>query len=228
MALYKVDLQVRLELVTPLHVGTGYGLAGYIDARTLTDPDGYPYIPGSSLKGRLRYYLRRLLPTLGNGPGDPGPLENLFGQENRVGTLFFTDLRLSQPWANLMQRLREGTDRGVPLKGLLTGRHTNVMLSRLRGVAVRQRLFTVETVPPHLDFQGSIHGHLPDQGRTLTIKGQTYPWDLALLVAACQSLTHLGGRKSRGLGRCHLVIEKDGLRVNEGTVNPDDLLEALS
>lgn len=227
MNLYKIDLQVRLELETPLHVGTGYGLAGYIDARTLAGPDGYPYIPGSSLKGRLRYYLRRLLPALGRGTGNPGPLENLFGEEEQVGNLFFTDLRLDRAWVNLAERLRQRTDEETPVEGLLTRRHTNVMLSRLRGVAVEQRLFTVETVTPHLGFHGRIHGHLSDEGRTLTVKGHTCPRDLALLVAACRALTHLGGRKSRGLGRCRLIIEEDGLQVNDVAVDPDDLLEVL-
>lgn len=228
MPLYKVDLQLRLELLTPLHIGTGYGLAGYIDARTLTDYEGYPYIPGSSLKGRLRYYLQRLQSTLGRGQGKPDPLVNLFGKEDKVGGLFFTDLRLDEAWANLVQRLRSRTDRETPVEGLLTQRQTNVMLSRLRGVAVEQRLFTVETVPPHLRFDGRIRGHLGDRGRTVSINGGHYPRDLALLVAASRALTHLGGRKSRGLGRCRLIIEEGALHVNDAPVAPADLLEALS
>ncbi len=60
MTLHKVELELALELLSPLHIGTGYGLAGYLDARVLTDEDGYPYVPGSSLKGRLRNYLARL------------------------------------------------------------------------------------------------------------------------------------------------------------------------
>jgi CRISPR/Cas system CSM-associated protein Csm3 (group 7 of RAMP superfamily) len=226
MAQYKIDLQVRLELMTPLHLGTGYGLAGYLDARTLTDANGYPYIPGASLKGRLRYYMRRLLPTLGGGPGKSNPLVRIFGEENRVGTLFFTNLQLSQRWANLIERLPQGAEEAA-VEGLLTQKQTNVMLSRLRGVAVEQRLFTVETVPPHLDFGGAIQGYLSDEGGVITVAQQPCPRDLALLVAAGRALTHLGGRKSRGLGRCRLDIPEDGLRVNDRTVNPNDLLEGL-
>ncbi len=53
------------------------------------------------------------------------------------------------------------------------------------------------------------------------------PRDLALLVAACRALTHLGGRKSRGLGRCRLPLPTDGLTVDGRCVEPEALLEAL-
>lgn len=229
MARHKIEMQLRLGLDTPLHVGTGYGMANYLDARTQTDHENYPYIPGSSLKGRLRYYLRRLLSSW-NGPADvSAPIENLFGAKDQVGSLFFGNLRLDSEWRNLIARLRQdGTGGNTAAERIQTQRRTNVMLSRLRGVAMERRLFTVETVPPPLAFEGRIRGYLPDCDRTLTINDQTYPRDLALLIAACSALTHLGGRKSRGLGRCHLNIIEDGLQVNDSGVDPQKLLEALS
>jgi CRISPR/Cas system CSM-associated protein Csm3 (group 7 of RAMP superfamily) len=101
------------------------------------------------------------------------------------------------------------------------------MLSRLRGVALEQHLFTVEVVPPHLTFEGRIYGALPDEGRVVTVADRTLPRDLTLLVAACRALTHLGGRKSRGLGRCRLTIPADGLTVDGHSLAPEKLLEVL-
>lgn len=226
MARHKIEIQLRLELETPLHVGTGYGLAGYLDATTLADHEGHPYIPGSSLKGRLRYYLRRLLSAWED---DAAVLENIFGAENQVGSLFFGDLRLDGQWRNLIRRLQtEHTDGASTAKRIQTQRRTGVMLSRLRGIAMNRRLFTVETVPSHLAFEGRIRGNLPDRGQTLSIEGQAYPRDLALLLAACTALRHMGGRKSRGLGRCRLHIKEDGLQVGDERIDPERLLEALS
>ena len=221
MALHKIDIRLRLELASALHIGTGYGLAGYLDARTFAGPDGYPLVPGSSLKGRLRFYTSQLLYSL--SPDDETPLETLFGKENQEGCLFYGDLRLAQAW----QGLASQPDGRTAPQGLVTQRRTNVMLSRLRGVALEHRLFTVEAAAPHLTFEGDIGGILPDRGRVLEVGGRSLPYDLALLVAACCTLTHLGGRKSRGLGRARLVIETDGLLVNDAPLDPLALLEAL-
>ena len=42
-----------------LHVGSGKG-AAYTDATVMTDPDGNPFIPGSSLKGAMRSAVERI------------------------------------------------------------------------------------------------------------------------------------------------------------------------
>ena len=177
----------------------------------------------------MRYYLAGLLPALGAGDGQPGPETNLFGErrpeEERelAGTLHFGDLRLTPAWRDLF----DAAGLQPVSSGLITERRANVMLSRLRGVALERRLFSVEAAPLHVGFTGGIAGHLPDCGRLVTVGGQSCPRDLALLVVACQALTHLGGRKSRGLGRCRLTIVQGTLRVGEQPVEPAQLLEAL-
>ena len=221
MTLHTVEMSLRLELTSALHIGTGYGLAGYLDALTLTDADGYPYVPGSSLKGRLRYYATDLLRQWGQA--DSPALENLFGAEDRAGSLIFADLSLTPDWRNLIKQAG-GVHAAI---GLRTERRTHVMLSRLRGVALEQHLFSVETVPAHLTFTGRIFGRLPDEGRVVTVNGAACPRDLAVLAAAIKALTHLGGRKSRGLGRGQLQIPAAGLTVDGQTIAPDRLLEAL-
>lgn len=221
MALHTIEISLRLELTSALHIGTGYGLAGYLDALTLTDADGYPYVPGSSLKGRLRYYARELLRPWGQA-GSPA-VANIFGAEDQAGNLIFGDLNLTPDWRNLIQQA--GGQHAA--SGLRAEHRTHVMLSRLRGVALEQRLFSVETAPAHLTFAGRISGVLPDAGRVATVSGRPCPRDLALLVAAVQALTHLGGRKTRGLGRGQLQIAAAGLTVAGQTIDPDRLLEAL-
>ncbi len=223
MALHKVELSLRLELASALHIGTGYGLAGYLDALTIADADDFPYVPGSSLKGRLRYYAADLLSNWDQGRVGNDILDNLFGREDQAGSLIFGDLRLTEDWANLLQRA--GGAHAAP--GLRTERRTNVMLSRLRGVALEQHLFSVEAAPAHLTFAGRIFGILPDDGRLANDASGACPRDVAVLVAAVQALTHLGGRKSRGLGRCQLHIPPAGLVVDDRSVDAVTLLEAL-
>src|SRR5215831_16622769 len=54
---------------SPVGVFTGLGVAGLVDRTMVREADGLPYIPGSSVKGRLRFFADRLLKsgTLPNG-----------------------------------------------------------------------------------------------------------------------------------------------------------------
>ncbi|MEZ4837187.1 MAG: RAMP superfamily CRISPR-associated protein [Caldilineaceae bacterium] len=49
-----VQLSYTIAFDTAYHIGSGYGLAGLIDAGIVRRRDGSVYVPGSSLKGRLR------------------------------------------------------------------------------------------------------------------------------------------------------------------------------
>lgn len=47
-------LTVTIEFETGFSIRSGYGLAGILDGVILRDPDGLPYIPGTTLKGIIR------------------------------------------------------------------------------------------------------------------------------------------------------------------------------
>ncbi len=55
----QVILTARLEVLTGLHIGAGKDVIsiGGIDSPVVKTPDGKPYVPGSSLKGKLRFLL---------------------------------------------------------------------------------------------------------------------------------------------------------------------------
>ncbi len=57
----KVLLHSDIRVVTGLLIGSGQSgiKIGGIDSYVITDPEGKPYIPGSSLKGKLRNLLER-------------------------------------------------------------------------------------------------------------------------------------------------------------------------
>ena len=54
----KKKIRFEVEVVTGLHIGgpSEYEVGG-IDNVVIKDPEGYPYIPGSSLKGKIRSLL---------------------------------------------------------------------------------------------------------------------------------------------------------------------------
>ena len=145
---------------------------------------------------------------------------NVFGSIRQAGALFFSDLRLVDDQADLAKldggRLQPLFEHAV---------RTNVMISRPRGVAFERHLFTTEVGTPELYLGGRISGEMMSHGRTLTVGGQIVPQDLALLLAAMGMVTHIGGRKSRGMGRCRLEI--GSLTMDGDPIDVGSLLEAL-
>lgn len=61
----KIILKGELEAITGLRIGgTSGGLKiGGLDLNVITDPEGRPYIPGSSLKGKMRALLEQKVST---------------------------------------------------------------------------------------------------------------------------------------------------------------------
>ena len=54
-----IKLTGKIKIITGIHIGMGkdqIGIGG-IDAPVIKDRHGYPYIPGSSLKGKIRSLL---------------------------------------------------------------------------------------------------------------------------------------------------------------------------
>lgn len=234
--MHSIRIQIEVHLQTALHIGTGHGQTGVLDAQTVCRGDGRVYVPGATLKGRARYRFLEIAPVL--GPGEPplcGPDRhcrpdedpqhrvcaacNLFGSRAWAGRLHFGDLHLAPPWSSLAAE--EGL---TPY--WMTERRTQVMLSRRRGVALEQRLFTTEVASAGLVLSGTVQGFLDRLGRELTLpEDRKLPRDLPLLVAALLTITHLGGRKSRGLGRCRVVCSR--IRVDDRLTDARALLEAL-
>jgi len=226
-------LTLSLKLLSGFHIGTGYGLSGTVDSRIVRGHDDLPYIPGSSLKGRLRHHLQEMVEALDLilcTPSSPCqnsrvcPVCNLFGSTIRPGSLFFSDLHLAGEVASLAQWQRQKSEERL---GLLfeSQNRTQVMVSRRRGVALEKHLFTMEVGGPELAFSGSISGWLEPMDREMFVEGQNMPSDLAFLVGSLGMVTHIGGCKSRGLGRCQIDVLT--LRVNDMSISPLSLLRSL-
>ena len=57
----------KIKVITGLHIGKGKNSIGIgeIDASVIRDRNGYPYIPGSSLKGKIRSLLAHHFKSIG-------------------------------------------------------------------------------------------------------------------------------------------------------------------
>jgi CRISPR-associated protein Csm3 len=227
-----IDINGRIELVSGLHIGSGNTEMhiGGTDNPVIKNPvTNEPYIPGSSLKGKMRSLLEWRAGVVGITEGKPlgfkhmSKLDNamadqgrrilrLFGgapegadQDSRLVTeigptrLAFWDCALDPAWVKEMK-----DDKSL----LLTETKMENMIDRIRGVAEHPR--NTERVPAGARFEFRLTVKVIDDEDLLAdiLRG------LRLL-----ELTGLGGSGSRGYGK---------LRFTDLTRDGDSLMGALA
>ncbi|MGC9395666.1 MAG: RAMP superfamily CRISPR-associated protein [Anaerolineae bacterium] len=196
-------MALKVTFDTPVNIG-GYGAPTFVDRPFRRDSDGWPFIPASSLKGRLRHECERLARALGDDKvcNGPDPSQMCRGEEQDVcsvckiwgspwvaGRVYPVDLKLERP-TELGNAAPPSTVR------------YNVSISRRRRVAEDARLFTTELFLP---------------GIPLTFSGvwETYLSlrELVLVEAGLGAITALGRAKSGGLGWC-VIRSQTEMQVN--------------
>lgn len=202
----------RLELVSGLHIGGSSAEMhiGGTDNPVIKNPvTNQPYIPGSSLKGKMRSLLEWRAGLVGATDGKPVGFRDIAGlpadqqapakailklfggapegdpdmalvREIGPTRLAFWDCNLESTWVEEMSK------RNL----LLTEHKTENMIDRIRGVAEHPR--NTERVPAgaRFDFQLTIKVH----------DGEDLLADL-LIGLKLLELTGLGGSGSRGYGK---------------------------
>lgn len=199
-----IRILLAADLLSPLHVLGPGRTAVRVDRPIALDEAGYPLLPASSVRGRLRVHLERLLRgwklpvCLPPSPEQMCPHHWRPGQGPEGGLCLACRI-FGSPWhpagiRNGDLRLSEA-QRSEPL--LLRQERTGVSLSRRLGTAQDARLFTLETTPPTwgtapLRLEGQMEGRLSEE-------------EAGWLLAAVALVTHAGGGKARGLGALRLT-----------------------
>lgn len=216
------EIQGRIELVSGLHIGSGNTEMhiGGTDNPVIKNPfNSEPYIPGSSLKGKMRSLLEWRAGVVGETDGKPLGFEHLgkldsamaekgciilklfggapegSGQNNAVvekigpARLAFWDCNLDSGWVKEME------DKNL----LLTETKMENSIDRIKGVAENPR--NTERVPAgaRFDFRLTVK----------IIDGENLMDDI-LRGLRLLELTGLGGSGSRGYGKLSFTDLKWG------------------
>ena len=214
----KIDLQFLITMSGPLAIGAGFP-RGQIDRTVVQSLNGLPYIPASTLKGRVRDLAERLLKTLGHHKICNGPLPDFMcpanGRANDLclicKTFGTTGLSSVSGQTGLIWRDAPAYDDKHKKELSPQSMHeandyfyarTQVQLSRPRGVALAKHLFTTESTIEHLLYKGRIRGWLPKQP-------ERFSEELLLLCASLKLLCFIGGSKSRGAGQCTVKLHQN-------------------
>ena len=194
----KILITCDLAVRTGLHIGaaSGFSAIGAVDSPVVRDSmTGYPFVPGSSLKGKLRTLLAKSLldGKPGTGPAkncwdnDPPSVKHLFGSSEPIqaARLQFADCPVLNPLQLLPADMTEvkvenSIDRSG---GRFDGRANPRQIERVNsGIS-----FAVRIV--YDAYKG--------------IESEETKEDLRLLATAMELLQrdYLGGHGSRGSGR---------------------------
>lgn len=223
--LKKIEISGTITLKTGLHIGgTNSSMSiGGIDKGVIRNPlNNQPFIPGSSLKGKLRSLLEI---SLGNfdrgisphGPAKSGPSAELFGN---------ADSKVEQIPSRLIVRDAELQNHEKLLKATeipYTEGKTEVVIDRITSSATPRQL---ERVPAGAVFSLNMVLNVWENEKADELKGN--------LLKALRLLhdDYLGGHGSRGYGQVELKIEKalekDMDFYKKGNSEPKDITSEFS
>lgn len=199
-----------IKFHSPFIVGSGFGIAGLIDSATVKDTDNIVYIPASSLKGKIRSEFKKNMEAIGipvcksviHKRADICKVDDIknacvicriFGSEFYEGSLIFEDALMDDGTTEILREMVK--DRVIP--AFRSAVRTGVKINRWLKIAEERALFTFEGVSPSIDFTSRITG-------TCYITEKEYSY----FIQTIKMITHLGGNKSRGMGRCELEVEE--------------------
>jgi len=202
-----MPLRLTIEFETPLHHGSGFGLAGIVDRAVLRDERGMPYLAGSAVKGKFRYAAARLL--LGTGREVCGPwsgrdlpwcvppesclLCEIFGSPRRAGKALFEDAYPAMPEQAILRSHHDSSVSKVFGGG--SDVRASTAIDRYYRRARPEHLFSTETISPMVRFEATIRGNLSEEEKQV-------------LVSSATLIAHFGADSSRGLGICRCQVSE--------------------
>ena len=200
----KIIIEGAIETITGLHIGgskTALEIGG-IDLNVVKTPGGQPFIPGSSLKGKMRTLLALSKGSWEIGT-DPDVLQELFGssevKRDMVTRLYVRDAHLDQAHFDAQKQF-ENHKMEFPYSDV---KWENV-IDRKRGTARDPR--QLERVPAGTRFLfGFVYNLFSDMDEKIEA-GHSKPRlqeHLEALITAMRLLQddYLGGQGSRGYGQ---------------------------
>lgn len=190
-------MQLKIEIQSYWHPGTGRGQGSYLDASTHRNAHNLPSLPGRTVKGLVRDAVYRWEQF--GGYATPTVTDNLFGPygatggTTRPGLLRFSDAQL--PAVEMAALVNNDK-----LVAGLYREHFSTTIDHATGTAQQQALRGIELVIP-LTLYAQIDLISNAAQRHLET---TWP---SLVKQALPLIQAVGAHRSRGLGRAILTLE---------------------
>ena len=206
---------IKISFLSEWHFSSSVGDGYLIDATLVRDVDGFPYIPGRTMRGCLRLAAGRL----GMCRADLKRAENFFWEEhanvptkNYIGALRISSASFSQ---DLKRQVLNHSNK-KQLIADLTVLHMGTSIGD-NGCAKSGSLYTIECGIQGLEMFATIDVD--------PCKGIDDAWLKSYFKAVCGMVKNLGADSSRGLGRCKVTFLDDDKPVV--LPQPNDFLMKL-
>jgi len=209
----------EIETLTPLHVGSGRPELGEergVDLPVLRDVKDVPYVPGSSLKGKIRAEAERIARTLGYTICTPPDVADMCGSKATreedlcIMCKIFGTASVKGGISRASKVKFRDAYPSSSIEAMIT--RTGIALDRETGSVRPGALYTVEGVPKGTVFELEIVAeNLTDEEKKL-------------LKAALKSVedSSLGGQSTRGFGKVKFVINQARIRTAKYYVGEED------
>lgn len=188
-----MDIRYKITFHSPWHCGSGETRGADLDAVVLRDNEGFPYIPGKTMKGIIK---DGMLDSLGKDDPDEN-INLIFGKETNTnlkwdgiqGMCHFTDAIFSD---KLKSELKKKTNNGNSLLELIFLKSTSTAINDF-GTADEHSLRSIELVAPAVLY-----------GKVLNVPADS----IITFEIAFKMIKRMGMGRNRGYGRCTVEIIK--------------------
>lgn len=186
-----MTIQYKTEFFTYWHCGSGLSAGADVDLLTVKDTDGFPFIPGKSIKGLVREAAEALIKLSPDRYPSREEVEKIFGREGVLkGCAFFSNAEF--PEAD-KDALTDDSGKSDMTKYLFTALSSTAIDDV--GIAKEHSLRRTEVALPCV-LTGVIM-YWPDDDKGLN-----------LIEDSLSFVKRLGANRNRGLGRCRFSILK--------------------
>lgn len=204
-----INLKLTITFSSPFMVGSGFGIAGLVDSSTVKDSDGIVYLPASSIKGKIKSEFKKNIESLFTGSvcnsimsGRTNVCQDkdiknacvvcrIFGSEFYEGSLIFEDAVMDADTREILYKIENNKIIPVFQSSIRSGTKINRFLKTTEEGA----LFSLEGVNPAIVLTSNING-------SCYMSEDEYNY----FKGTIKTITHLGGNKARGNGRCNIDI----------------------
>jgi CRISPR/Cas system CSM-associated protein Csm3 (group 7 of RAMP superfamily) len=186
------------------HISNGQEGGAYADALVLKDTDDLPFVPGKSVKGLLRHAFNTALEHswFTNIPEGLDIMLALFGGEHREGIVGQGMLQVAS--AELPFDDKQALNQQNIHKSHLYRVLNSTAIDSQTGVAIKGSLRAIEVVVPMVLVSDiNLNPNHPYLVSYPEIEQQFPQW----LSACLPLITHIGGKRQRGLGPVFVSCE---------------------
>ncbi len=201
--------KLKMTMLTDYHIASGTGIPGICDSALLTDYDGFPIVPGSTISGVLRDLIEDWIKMAGNkfpwktliNAWQENPqyfIDEVFGKAPFSGCLQFSCCMLPEEIRKQIQQIAAKNSMKITdIVSDFSYIAPHLAIEDTTGIVEPGKFFTVEMGRAGLIFEGDLHCNA-DSSKAQAI--------FFVLEQVLPYLTRLGNKRTRGFGcvKCEL------------------------